>query len=59
VAGIGMASGAGLVGVAVSGTVLMLVVLWLFDKVEDWARVRLGLPEADAIEEDTRNKETP
>jgi hypothetical protein len=37
----------------------MLVVLWLFDKVEDWARVRLGLPEADAIEEDTRNKETP
>ena len=34
VAGIGMASGAGLYGVAVSGTALMLVVLWLFDKVE-------------------------
>jgi putative Mg2+ transporter-C (MgtC) family protein len=59
VAGIGMASGAGLYGVAVSGTVLMLVVLWLFDKVERWARVRIGLPEGDASDVDTRTKETP
>ena len=39
-----MAAGAGLYGVAVSGTVLMLVVLFLFDRIERWARVRLGLP---------------
>ena len=59
VAGIGMASGAGLYGVALSGTALMLVVLWLFDRVEHWARVRIGLPEADETEEDMTSKERP
>ena len=48
VAGVGMAAGAGLYGVAVSGTVLMLVVLFLFDRIEHWARVRFGLPKRDA-----------
>ena len=57
VAGIGMASGAGLLGVAVSGTVLMLVVLWLFDRVEHWARERIGLPERNANEAETDNEE--
>jgi putative Mg2+ transporter-C (MgtC) family protein len=59
VAGIGMASGAGLYGVALSGAALMLVVLWLFDRVEHWARVRIGLPEADETEEDMTSKERP
>jgi putative Mg2+ transporter-C (MgtC) family protein len=57
VAGIGMASGAGLYGVAVSGTALMLVVLWLFDKVEHWARVRIGLPEGNTDQEETDTEE--
>lgn len=57
VAGIGMASGAGLLGVAVSGTVLMLVALWLFDRVEHWARERLGLPERNANEAETDKEE--
>ena len=57
VAGVGMACGAGLVGVAVSGTVLMLVVLWLFDRIEHWARVRIGAPEGDATEADTNSEE--
>lgn len=57
VAGIGMAAGSGLYGVAVSGTVLMLVVLWLFDRVEHWARVRIGLPERQSTEADTESVE--
>ena len=57
VAGIGMACGAGLYGVAVSGTVLMLVVLWLFDRIEHWARLRIGEPDAKANEAETRSKE--
>jgi uncharacterized membrane protein YhiD involved in acid resistance len=52
-----MAAGAGLYGVAVSGTVLMLVVLFLFDRIERWARVRLGLPKRDANEADKENEE--
>ncbi len=58
VAGVGMASGAGLYGVAVSGTVLMLVVLYLFDRIERWARGRLGLPKHEANEAATENEET-
>jgi len=57
VAGVGMAAGAGLFGVAVSGTVLMLVVLFLFDRIEKWARVRLGLPKRDANNADTESEE--
>jgi putative Mg2+ transporter-C (MgtC) family protein len=47
VAGIGMAAGAGLYGVAVVGTVLMLVILSLFDWAENYARRRMGLPRDD------------
>jgi putative Mg2+ transporter-C (MgtC) family protein len=47
VAGIGMAAGAGLYGVAVIGTVLMLVILSLFDWAENYARRRMGLPPDD------------
>jgi putative Mg2+ transporter-C (MgtC) family protein len=43
VAAIGMAAGAGLFIVAVVGTVLILVILRIFDWVEDRARRRLGL----------------
>jgi putative Mg2+ transporter-C (MgtC) family protein len=57
VAGVGMAAGAGLYGVAVSGTALMLVVLWLFDRMERWARVRLGLPKRDANKAETESEE--
>ena len=57
VAGVGMAAGAGLYGVAVSGTVLMLVVLFLFDRIEKWARVRLGLPKRDPNHADTESEE--
>jgi putative Mg2+ transporter-C (MgtC) family protein len=44
VAAIGMAAGAGLYTVAVMGTVLILVVLSLLDRVESFARRRLQLP---------------
>jgi putative Mg2+ transporter-C (MgtC) family protein len=43
VAGIGMAAGAGLYGVAAIGTVLMLIILSLFDLAENYARKRMGL----------------
>jgi putative Mg2+ transporter-C (MgtC) family protein len=43
VAGIGMAAGAALYGVAVIGTVLMIVILSLFDWAEAYARRRIGL----------------
>jgi putative Mg2+ transporter-C (MgtC) family protein len=62
VAGIGMAAGAGLYGVAVIGTVLMLVILSLFDLAESYARRRMGLgpdnrtPPSDA--DDADNEET-
>jgi putative Mg2+ transporter-C (MgtC) family protein len=57
VAGIGMAAGAGLYAVAVIGTALMLVVLWLFDRIEHWARVRMGLPEEDPREPEMESEE--
>jgi putative Mg2+ transporter-C (MgtC) family protein len=63
VAGIGMAAGAALYGVAVIGTVLMLVILSLFDWAESYARRRMGLPSddnrlADESESDEEHKET-
>ena len=54
VAGIGMAAGAALYGVAMAGTVLMLVVLAILDRVERFARQRMGLgPDDDHIPADT------
>jgi putative Mg2+ transporter-C (MgtC) family protein len=47
VAGIGMAAGAGLYGVAVTGTVLMLIILSILDRVEAFARRRIGLAPDD------------
>jgi putative Mg2+ transporter-C (MgtC) family protein len=44
VAAIGTAAGAGLLVMAVIGTVLILVVLSLLDRVEAFVRRRLGLP---------------
>ena len=43
VAAIGMAAGAGMLALALVGTVLILVVLALLDVVEDFVRRRLGL----------------
>ena len=43
VAAIGMAAGAGLLAMALIGTLLILVVLALLDSVEDFVRRRLGL----------------
>ena len=42
VAGIGMAAGAGLYGVAVIGTALMLIILAILDRLETYARRRMG-----------------
>jgi putative Mg2+ transporter-C (MgtC) family protein len=47
VAAIGTAAGAGLYVVAVVGTVLILVILSILDRVEDFARRRLRLPPED------------
>ncbi len=44
VAAIGTAAGAGLYVVAIVGTVLILVILAILDRVEDFARRRLRLP---------------
>jgi len=46
VAAIGMASGAGMLAMAVIGTFLILVVLVFLDRVEELARRRLGVPPA-------------
>ncbi|HEV8252692.1 MAG TPA: MgtC/SapB family protein [Candidatus Limnocylindria bacterium] len=48
VAAIGMAAGAGMVTIAVVGTVLILVVLALLDRIEEFARRRMGLPAESA-----------
>lgn len=45
VAGVGMASGAGLYYVAAGGAVLVLVVLAIFDRLERAVRKMLGIPE--------------
>ena len=64
VAGIGMAAGAGLYGVAVVGTVLMLVILSLFDWAENYARRRMGLgpddgrPPSNADNDETSKEAT-
>jgi putative Mg2+ transporter-C (MgtC) family protein len=46
VAAIGMASGAGMLSMAVIGTFLILVVLVFLDRVEELARRRIGVPPA-------------
>ena len=55
VAAIGMAAGAGLLALALIGTVLILVVLALLDVFEDFVRRRLGLEPRPArpVEEPT------
>ena len=63
VAGIGMAAGAGLYGVAVVGTVLMLIILSVFDWAEAYARRRMGLERehkrlGDEDESDGSSEET-
>jgi putative Mg2+ transporter-C (MgtC) family protein len=50
VAAIGMASGAGMLPMAVIGTFLILVVLVFLDRVEEIARRRIGIPRAQAEE---------
>jgi len=44
VAAVGMAAGAGMLVIAVVGTLMTLVVLFLLDRIEAFARRRLGLP---------------
>ncbi len=44
VAAVGMAAGAGLLAIAMVGTLLILVVLSLLDRVEEFARRRIGIP---------------
>jgi putative Mg2+ transporter-C (MgtC) family protein len=44
VAAVGMAAGAGLLAIAMVGTLLILVVLSLLDRVEEFARRRMGIP---------------
>jgi putative Mg2+ transporter-C (MgtC) family protein len=44
VAAIGTAAGAGLFLVAIVGTILILIVLFILDRVEEFARARLGIP---------------
>jgi putative Mg2+ transporter-C (MgtC) family protein len=60
VAGIGMAAGAALYGVAVAGTALMLIVLSILDRVERYARRRMGLqPEEDVpVDTEANDEET-
>lgn len=61
VAAIGMAAGAGLLWLALVGTLLILVVLSLLDRVEDFVRRRFGLdprptvPQPDANEGPTED----
>jgi putative Mg2+ transporter-C (MgtC) family protein len=63
VAGIGMAAGAGLYGVAVVGTALMLIILAILDRLEIYARRRMGLgpddsePPADGEDGDKQHEE--
>ncbi len=62
VAAVGMAAGAGLYGTAVIATILMLIILSLFDWAESRARRRLGLqPEEKrppGVDSDAKEKET-
>jgi putative Mg2+ transporter-C (MgtC) family protein len=52
VAAIGMAAGAGMLAIAVAGTVLILVVLSVLDRVEEFARRRIGIPAQPAAPDD-------
>jgi putative Mg2+ transporter-C (MgtC) family protein len=51
VAAIGTAAGAGLLVMAVVGTILILVVLALLDRLEDWVRRRFNLASAAPTQE--------
>lgn len=59
VAAIGMAAGAGLLAMAVVGTLLILVVLSALDRVEAFARRRLGFPTDDAGLDDGATDDLP
>jgi putative Mg2+ transporter-C (MgtC) family protein len=59
VAAIGMASGAGMLSMAVIGTFLILVVLVILDRVEALARRRLGVPPAREEPADGATKDLP
>ena len=57
VAAIGMAAGAGLLLLSVVGTVLILVVLSLFDRVEEFGRRRMGIDPTDRQVADQEEEE--
>lgn len=59
VAAIGMAAGAGLLAMAIVGTLLILVVLSALDRVEEVARRRMGLPPEPPSPEDGRTDDLP
>ena len=60
VAGIGMAAGAALYLVAIVSTMLMLIILSIFDRAEAFARSRLGLtPDDKRPPGETNEKEAP
>jgi putative Mg2+ transporter-C (MgtC) family protein len=64
VAAIGMAAGAALYVLAVASTVLLIIVLQVLDRVEDYARERIGLGPDDSRMPDASgaaptDKETP
>ena len=52
VAAIGMAAGAGMLAIATAGTVLILVVLSLLDRIEEFARRRIGIPDETRAPDD-------
>ena len=64
VAAIGMAAGAGMLAIATIGTFLILVVLSVLDRIEEYARRRMGIgpdePEpTDELSADGRTEDLP
>jgi putative Mg2+ transporter-C (MgtC) family protein len=59
VAAIGMAAGAGMVVIALVGTVLILVVLFVLDRVEAFARRRLGLQPEPTLPDEGATEDLP
>jgi putative Mg2+ transporter-C (MgtC) family protein len=59
VAAIGMAAGAGLLIMAAVGTVLILVVLSVLDRIEEFARRRMGLPAETEAPDDGAAEDLP
>ena len=57
VAAVGMAAGAGLLAIAMVGTLLILVVLSVLDRVEEFARRRIGIPAESPESIDERSAE--